>query len=294
MIALRRLLCLLLLCAWAGAWAAPAQADAPAALRAKYASLEGRLRQNQFHQPLVLESTETQKGLRGDIYAVVEFPFGTASSTLSSPEHWCDVMLLHFNTKYCHAATGPSGARLKVNFGKKTPQELADTAQVEFRYRAAAARADYAEIVLDAKDGPLGTSDYRIELEMMALPNARTFLHLAYSYAVNFAGRLAMQSYLATIGSDKVGFSMNGRQADGAVIYVGGVRGLVERNTMRYFLAIGSYLGALGLAPADQFEHRLQSWFSAVERYPRQLHEMDRDAYLEMKRAEHLRQQTLR
>ena len=46
--------------------------------------------------------------------------------------------------------------------------------------------------------------------------------------------------------------------------------------------------------PAAQLEQRLQSWFRASERYPRQLHEMDREAYLVMKRAEHLRQQTER
>jgi hypothetical protein len=38
----------------------------------------------------------------------------------------------------------------------------------------------------------------------------------------------------------------------------------------------------------------LQSWFTAVEHYPRQLHEMDRPQYLEMKRSEYQRQQTLR
>jgi hypothetical protein len=38
----------------------------------------------------------------------------------------------------------------------------------------------------------------------------------------------------------------------------------------------------------------LQSWFSATERYARQLHEMDRAQYIAMKRAEDLRQQTLR
>jgi hypothetical protein len=63
---------------------------------------------------------------------------------------------------------------------------------------------------------------------------------------------------------------------------------------MRYYLAITSYLGALDLAPEARLEHRLQSWFNAVERYPRQLHEVDRAEYLDMKRAEYMRQQTAR
>jgi hypothetical protein len=119
-------------------------------------------------------------------------------------------------------------------------------------------------------------------------------LHLTYSYSVNFTGRLALQTYLKTVGSNKVGFTTRGIRADGQSDYIGGVRGLVERNTMRYYLAIDSYLGAAGVAPAAQLEQRLQSWFTSVERYPRQLHEMDRAEYLEMKRAEHLRQQAVR
>ena len=291
---MNRLACLLLLCAMNSAWAGAAQPDSVATLREKYASLKHAFRQNQFKQPLVLESAESPAGLRGDIYAIVDFPFATVSAELSDPDHWCEVMLLHVNTKYCHAATGPSGTTLNVNIGRKTPEELADTARVEFRYSLAPAASDYVGIVLGAQHGPMGTSDYRIMLEAMALPDAKTLLHLTYSYAVNLAGRMAMQTYLATIGRDKVGFSVSRMRADGQADYIGGVRGVVERNTMRYYLAIDSYLGAGRVAPPAQFEQRLENWFAAVERYPRQLHEMERKEYLEMKRAEHLRQQAMR
>lgn len=274
--------------------ASAATVDSVLTLRAKYASLTEQLRQNQFKQPLVLNSTETPNGLQGDIYAIVDFPFDRVSAGLNNPDHWCDVMLLHVNTKYCHAAAGPAGTILSVNIGRKTPEDLATTSRVEFKYSLVAATPEYVEIMLKAKDGPLGTSDYRIHLELMALPQGKTFLHLSYSYSTNFAARLAMQSYLETIGSDKVGFTVSGTGSAGQASYIAGVRGLVERNTMRYYLAIASYLGAADLAPAAQLEHRLQSWFTAIERYPRQLHEMDREAYLKMKRAEHLRQQTER
>ncbi|MEN3297148.1 MAG: hypothetical protein V7642_6401, partial [Burkholderiales bacterium] len=89
------------------------------------------------------------------------------------------------------------------------------------------------------------------------------------------------------------GFTVTGKQADGQPDYVGGMRGVVERNTMRYYLAIDTFLGASRAAPAARLEKRLQGWFTAVEQYPRQLHEMDRPDYLEMKHAEYLRQQTV-
>jgi hypothetical protein len=290
--ALCRRSCLLLLCVSSLAWADATPADPAATLRAKYTSLEQKLRVNPFRQPLVLDSAESGEGLRGDIYAIVDFPFSVVRAGLGDPEHWCEVMLLHINTKYCHARIRPAGTLLQVNIGRKTPEDLADTARIEFNFSLVASTPEYLEVTLDAKDGPLGTSDYLILLQAMALPNGRSFLHLRYAYSVNFGARLALATYLGTSGSDKVGFTVSGKDAAGTASYIGGVRGLVERNTMRYYLAIESYLGAVAAAPTFRFEKSLQSWFTAVERYPRQLHEMDRGEYLLMKRAEHERQQT--
>lgn len=270
-----------------------ADSDTAATLLEKYASLGEQLQKNQFQRPLVLDSVETPERLTGDIYAIVEHPYSALREGLSSPDHWCDVMLLHINTKYCHAVAGSSGTILRVNIGRKTPEDLAHVARINFNYSVAAATPDYLDIVLNAKEGPLGTSNYRIRLEAVALPTGKTFLHLSYSYSVNLVSKLAMQTYLKTLGRGKVGFTVTGKQANGQPVHVAGVRGLVERNTMRYYLAINSYLEAANAAPAAQLEQRLQSWFTAVEQYPRQLHEMDRAAYLEMKRAEHVRQQTL-
>jgi hypothetical protein len=106
------------------------------------------------------------------------------------------------------------------------------------------------------------------------------------------AARWAMQVYLGTLGSDKVGFSVTGLQPDGKPTYVGGVRGVVERNTMRYYLAIQSYLGAHTLPPAQQQPKSLADWFDATERHAMQLHEIGRAEYLEMKRRELERQQS--
>ena len=74
---------------------------------------------------------------------------------------------------------------------------------------------------------------------------------------------------------------------------MGGLRGVAERNTMRYYLAVEAYLGALATAPALQLEKRLRDWFASTEQHPLQLHEMEREDYLTMKRREVQRQQTL-
>ncbi|MOA45409.1 hypothetical protein D3C78_1678040 [compost metagenome] len=100
-----------------------------------------------------------------------------------------------------------------------------------------------------------------------------------------------MQGYLATLGRNKVGFSIVGRRADGQPIHVGGMRGVVERNVMRYYLAVEAFLDALPAPAASQAERRLQLWHAGVRRYPLQLQEPELDSYLEMKRREIQRQQ---
>jgi hypothetical protein len=148
------------------------------------------------------------------------------------------------------------------------------------------------DIELDAPSGPFGTRDYRILLEAVPLDGNRSFIHLGYAFGYGAFGHVAMQGYLGTVASEKVGFTLAKPAAPGQPPqYVGGTRGLVERNTMRYYLAIDAYLAALSLPPAERVEKRLQTWFAATERYPKQLHEMEGGIYLEMKRKEIMRMQ---
>jgi len=263
-----------------------------ASLHAKYTSLVERLQYSPFQRALSLDSSESPNDLKGDIFALVDYPFATVSAALDGPEHWCDVLILHVNTKHCQATTDKSRTALTVHIGKKIPQPLEDAYPIEFSYRVAAETAKYLEIQLNAQEGPLSTRNYRIRLRAVPVDNGRTFLHLTYSYDYGMAGRLAMKTYLATIGSDKVGFTQTGKQSSGQTEYIGGMRGVVERNTMRYYLAIEAHLGALSSPPPLQFQKRLHSWFTATEQYPRQLREVSRTAYFDMKRSEYLRQQT--
>jgi len=76
-----------------------------------------------------------------------------------------------------------------------------------------------------------------------------------------------------------------------APIYIGGVRGALERNVMRYYLAVDAHLASLAVPPEQQLDKRIQTWFDSSERYARQLHEMDRAQYLAMKKDEYERQQ---
>ena len=261
-----------------------------AALLQKNADLKNQLAGSPFRRPLVLESSESSNTVDGSVYAVVESSFAAVSRTFKSPEQWCEVMILHLNTKYCRPDGNMAPTRIKVSIGKKTPQQLIDAFALDFGYEIASASSSYLSVLLSAPKGPLGTSNYKIEVQAVPLPDNRTFMRLHYAYSYGVASRVAMQGYLATIGAGKVGFTQlnDGQKTD----YIGGVRGAAERNIMRYYLAIEAYQASLARPLDERLESRLKHWFDATEEYSRQLHEVDKASYLAMKKDEHQRQQT--
>lgn len=285
------------ICALAGAGSVFAQASsAPGSeastLLEKHETLKPQLAQNIYHRPLVFESTETSSTVSSSVYAVLDSPFPAVSMTFIKPDRWCEVLILHLNTKYCQASTDAAkSGKLAVNIGKKTAQPLANTFSLEFSHRVTAATPHYLAVQLHADKGPLNTTDYQLQLLAVPLPEGKTFINLRYSYGYGLAGRLAMQTYLSTLGRGKVGFTKGSSGENPA--YVGGMRGAVERNTMRYYLAIEAYLASLKQPPAEQFNTRLHHWFDATEEYALQLHELDQSSYLSMKKAEYQRQQAL-
>jgi hypothetical protein len=270
----------------AGATFAQGLEPGAAGLRARHEALRGALAKSPFGKPVLLESSEGPRTLKGEVYAVVDYPFATVDAGLRDAASWCDVLILPFNTKHCRAVNASGATTLSVRVGRKSDQPVEDAYLIDFKYRVAVRTADYLRIVLKADNGPLGTHDYQILLEAVPVEGGRTFIHLSYSYGFGVLSRLMMQTYLGTVGRDKVGFTVVGKDSGGRPVYVGGMLGATERNTMRYFLAIDAYLASLSAPAEARVEKRLAYWFAATERHSRQLHEMDEREYLAMKKKE--------
>jgi hypothetical protein len=266
---------LILFCALACPQTALAQ-DAEA-LKARHAALATQLTTNHFKRPLYLQSTETPGDLQGHVYARLDQPFAVAGPALRVMGHWCDILILHQNVKSCRPSASAAGNTLRLHIGRKGDQPLADAYPFEFLYTVVAVGSEYLQAALNAEEGPLDTTRYRIVLEVVALDAKRSFMHLSYAYSYGPAARMAMRGYLRTIGRRKVGFSIEGKLSNGEPVYIGGTRGVVERNTMRYYLAIEAYLAALSVPAGEQLQKRLGEWYAGIERYPVQLHELDRD-----------------
>jgi hypothetical protein len=261
-------------------------AGSAAALRAAYAEHRAEMGQNTFGVPLRLQSTDTSDTLQGDIHALLDQSFEKVRTALAEPGNWCDILILHPNVKGCRLnATGTAGeSSLTVNLGRS---EL----PVQFSYKASAT-PDYLDVRLGAPTGPFGTTDYRIRLEAAPSDAQHTIVHLAYSHRYGVRARLAMQAYFGTLGRGKVGFSVVDKDAQGRPIYVSDLRGGLERNAMRYYASIESYLFALSAPPSQQLEKRLRHWYAYTERYPAQLQE--EPGYLDHKRDEAERVQAAR
>lgn len=269
----------LILCALACAGAAShAGLIGAAALRSRHDTLAPQLARNVFDAPLVLQSEESARRVEGEVYAVIDHPFDRVSAALSDPGQWCDILILHLNTKMCRRIDANGATRIDLYVGKKEPQPPKDASLLSFLWKPPVRRADYLAAQMEADEGPYSTRDYLILVEAVPLDATHSFVHMGYAFSYGGASSVAMKIYLATVARNKVGFT---RVGDG---FVGGVRGIAERNTMRYYLAIEAYLDSA--SP----EKRAAQWFDATERYARQLHELDRNEYLPMKRDEMNRQ----
>jgi len=260
---------------------APVSADPGASLHALYAASVERLRDTPFGRPLWITSTDAGGRLEGEIRAVVEHRF-TRVEALADRAHWCELLTLLPNIRQCRAAA--DGRQLTLQFARRFDQPPAETYAVRFDLRTRAMRGAHLEVALQAPEGPMGTSDYRLQLGAVPVDQDRVFLRVQYGYAYGLGARLAAQTYLATRGRDKVGFTVEGTDRGGAPEYIGGLRGAVERNAMRLYLAIDTYLDAVDASVAQRRERSLRAWLDAIARYPRQLAEADRSAYLEAKR----------
>ncbi|MED5620710.1 hypothetical protein [Ideonella sp. BN130291] len=261
-------------------------ADSAPPLAARLEALRPELARSPFGRPLVLRANDSDTAPQGDVYAIIDRPIGAVSAALQTPAHWCEVLMLQTNVKRCAAGQGANGSTLEVGIARRYTDPVDSAQSITFDWQVRDARPEHLSVALSAPQGPLGTHNYRLRFEAVPAGEGRSFVHLSYAYETAATARWATNVYLATSGRDKVGFTVTGRDEQGRPRYGGGMQGVAERNTMRYFLAIESQVDSLALPPAERAERRWRSFHAALERYPAQLHETGLQEYLALKRRE--------
>ena len=238
-----------------------------------------------FKLPFNIYSSEIDNRLSADVYSVIKRPFDNVASALTDSTSWCEFMPLNLNVKSCTSKQQDGQTLLTFYAGRKYYEEPEAAYQLNYFYQVATLDSDYMKVILDADQGPFGTRDYLIVVEAMPVDN-NTFVRIHSSYQTSLRSRLGTQAYLATLGQAKVGFSVESNTTANKPVFIKGIRGIIERNVMRYYLALKAFLDTTHLSYDERFEARINTWFDLSENFATQLHELGRDEYLQAKRQE--------
>lgn len=259
----------------------------------KYHELEDVLDENSYGIPVYIQAEHNKKSQRGEVYGIIYHPYDQLKTALSTPANWCEIIPQHLNIKGCTYQYRNPSCQLTVYSGRKHYEHPDDAHPVSYNFVTQNHHPSVFSVILTAVDGPLDTRNYRIKAEVTPLSASTSFIHFSFSFEHGFMTRLATSTYLATLGNDKVGFTVTATDTDNNPVYVDGVQGIIERNAVRYYLAIQSYLDTRQLPEADRFATRIKTWYELTENHHRQLHELDKQAYLAAKTREWQDQHTL-
>jgi hypothetical protein len=257
-------------------------------VQALYEKIEPILDHPTPEDPFYLKSENKHRVDSGE--AALYFPqaFASIADALQKVENWCEILPLHLNVKGC--TYGKDGSSLTIYLGRKFYQTPDDAYQLSYKF-STVSDDNYFAAVAVADDGPLGTSDYHIEFEIIPVDD-KTFGRIHVSDHQSWLSSKAMHIYLTTKGSDKQGIKVVGHDDKGNPIYSKAEAGVAERNLLRYYFAFAAFLDAEDLPEAQRHEAQLNYWFEETQKYP-QLHEMDKQQYLKEKHKERRNQMAL-
>ena len=264
---------------------ARASGDDALRLQQHYQELRDLARHGPFGVPLSVQSEVGSEQVSAEVSGIIEHPFELVRATLIDPAAWCDFAPLHENVKACTYQGKSTETLLTLYLGRKyylTPQSASPQT---YRFSVQKSEPDFLSVSLTAAEGVYGTSAHQFELEAAGV-DGRTMITLRSSYVPSTVTKLMTTLYLATLGRKKVGFSLEPGVPPAAPQYIKGFRGLVERSAMRYYLAFQTYLDMETAPAAHRFEACINAVYDSMERYPRQLHELEKADYLDIKRRE--------
>ena len=226
----------------------------------------------------------SEKNISGvDIYGVIEYPFEFVEKEFIEHANWCNIVILNPNIKACTHRGTDNNRRLIFFNVDKAEKTLADASLIEFKWKMTR-HPGYFDIVLSALEGPYSTRDNRLELEAAPRDEHSTVVHLSYSYEYGALANVFIKSYFAIFGRSKVGFSVTGTDSRNNPEYVSGIRGLNERNIVRYYLAALAYLEMHYLPDEHGFEKSLDRWYDLASQYKIQLSPGEKKDYIARKK----------
>jgi hypothetical protein len=257
----------------------------------RYEEIKPRLEKTPYGIPLLIKTDFPPNKIHCDVYGVMDHPFALMRKMLLDPVNWCDILLLHTHIKSCTWGKNENHQDfLTLYFGGKAYQLPEDAYQLALEFHGTGSTEDYFDVRLSADKGPFFTRHYRVELDAVPLPSGKTFIRLSYEYDYGPALESALKIYYATLGRNKVGFTVVDRDKTGNPVYVKGNQGMIERNSVRCYFSVQSFLEAQKYPEKMRFNERIRRWYALVSQCPKQLYEFSENEYFENKVKENANQ----
>ena len=258
-------------------------------LAEKYFEIKNKTISLLEHKPIHVRSHIADNRLQADIFAIKQQTVHQLFEVLSVAENWCQFVTLHLNIKACSYQSDKNDI-LTFYAGRKFYQPAENAFALQYQFQIKEKTKDYFKLLLSADDGPFSTSDYRISVEVLAVEN-ESVIHFSLAYNSSFSSRMGTSVYLSTIGSDKKGFSQQINEL-GQSEFIQGTEGIIERNVMRYFLALKVFLEQDTADPTST-QKLASDWYDESEQYSLQLHELDKKDYMANKAREFIQQDVM-
>lgn len=257
----------------------------PQRFRDYYQELQEAARRGPFGFPLQVRSEERGDAVNAEALGIMDHPLQAFRAVVTEPASWCEFIPLNLNIKACTVQGDGVEPLITLYIGGKGYLAPESASQQPYRFAVRARQPEYVAASLSALQGLMGTRAHQMDFEAASVAG-KTVVALRSSYGQSAASKLVTAIYLATVGRDKVGFSREHIGPDGQASLVKGAQGIIERNLMRYYLVLRAFVDTQGVPVARRFEARLNAFYDLMERYPAQLHEMEKVEYLDVKRRE--------
>jgi len=228
---------------------------------------------SRFEVPLGWSDANDRYSVIGTTKLHPKHAWADVRSSLANPTTWCRMTTLVPDVRECAV-----DAVEEVDYGVHATLTLSvgsgdgGTRQdIEHEFRASVG-SDALEASLRAPSAALGVRDAGVTVT--AKPGADGVeLELEYGLRSSIRSRLATRAYLAGEAGSRPGISYT-KDPDGTHQYVTGVRALIERNAMRYFLAFPALLETGSQTDAAD------AWYEIASHYKADLPERSKEAYI--------------
>jgi len=260
----------------------------PSDLVAQYHEMEKTGSRLAATLPMYLKTVQKDNVLNVSLFGRIPFKFSDVADVVARPASYCDFLPLMFNVKSCVITQFNPATHMKFYVAGKHYSSPLASYRIHAMFRQVNQTPEKIRIRLESEEDSLGKSGYDVDLVAIPL-EGETLLYLKSRYAPGRITRMATNTYIKVFAHDKPGFTEI-QEPGGKKKLITGFPAVIERSSVRAYFALKAYMLNYHLPPDKRFEACLSTWYDLNEPYKKQLYELGRDQYLQIKRREHQNQ----